>query len=163
MLDQDTGDINPLTGIGIVRAVNRRGSKLILCGTGRNKFKTHCIRGHPAGYGQCSRVPDRGVAKRKENREHPRQAGCRTAYIRRERSPYTASAACARHVHPRTELAGILKQVAYYPLVMRGEHSGAMDMWGCCRIIFRVSGRIAGDRGPLGKALGTPPFRKRGG
>jgi len=38
MLDKDAGEINPRTGIEVVRAVNRSGSRLILVNDGRNKF-----------------------------------------------------------------------------------------------------------------------------
>ena len=38
MLDKDAGEINPLTGIEVVRAVNKKGRNLILVNGGYNKF-----------------------------------------------------------------------------------------------------------------------------
>ena len=128
MLDKDTGDINPLTGIEIARAVNRRGSKLILSSSGHNKFNRIAsvvipqdtettLVGLIAGLRSARRIVNIRI---KQAVELLASAGSVAVILPSRLAPDTFSLV--------QELAGLLKQVAYYPLVMRGNIQGALDM-----------------------------------
>lgn len=128
LLDEDAGEINPLTGIEIVRAVNRRGSRLILAGNGQSKFSRIATVAIPRDREGVLASLIRGLlSNRKIVSTRVRQA---VELLSSARS--TALVLPARF-SPDTfglirELAALLNEVTYYPLVMRGNIQGALDM-----------------------------------
>ena len=128
MLDKDTGDINPLTGIEIVRAINKGGSKLILSSTGQNKFNRiasvvipqdpdTALIGLTAGLRSARRIVNIRI---KQAVALLASAGSIAVILPARLAPETFGLV--------QELAEILKQVTYYPLVLRGNIQGALDM-----------------------------------
>lgn len=130
LLDGDAGEINPLTGIEIVRAVNRRGSRLILIND----------RGRPGKFNRIASVviPQEtdiaieGLASALQSTRRIVSTRTRQAVdlLSTAKSvavvlPARLSAGTFGRVQ---ELAGLLENVAYYPLVMRGNVQGALDM-----------------------------------
>jgi predicted molibdopterin-dependent oxidoreductase YjgC len=128
LLDEDAGEINPLTGIEIVRAVNRRGSRLILAGDGQSKFSRISSVTLPRDReGVLPSLITGLLSNRKIVSTRVKQA---VELLSSARS--TALVLPARFT-PDTfgmirELAALLNQVTYYPLVMRGNIQGALDM-----------------------------------
>lgn len=128
LLDKDAGEINPLLGIELARAVDRRGSKLILSGSGRSKF---------------NRIASVIIPQETDASLASLSAGLRSARrtvsdrIKQAVELLASAGSVAVILPPRLspgalglvqELAGHVKQVTYYPLVMRGNIQGALDM-----------------------------------
>jgi len=128
VLDKDTTEINPLTGIEIIRAVSRKGRRLIFVNTGYSKLNklasvmlplsvedalgklVSALSGAKAG-------KDEAVAAAAD---HLRAAE-RVAMI----VPAQVSDAESSRIK---DLAKLLNNVTYYPLVSRSNVQGALDM-----------------------------------
>jgi formate dehydrogenase alpha subunit len=128
LLDGNAGEINPLAGIEIVRAVNKRGSRLILTGSGQSKFAGIASVVIPqdrdetlAGLTSALRSTRKVVSTRTRQAVDLLAAAESVAVVLPARlSPGTFALI--------QELAGLLKSVTCYPLVMRGNVQGALDM-----------------------------------
>lgn len=127
-LGMDTGDINPLLGMEIVRAVNRSGSKLILAGTGQSKFTKFAAVVVPHAPAETLErliagldSNNRAVSTRiRQSISLLTEAG-RVALV----LPAVLSPDMLLQVR---QLAERLKNTTYYPVVMRGNIQGALDM-----------------------------------
>jgi predicted molibdopterin-dependent oxidoreductase YjgC len=128
LLDKDAGEINPLVGIEIVRAVNRCGSRLILAGSGRNKFSRIASVSVPGDREAVLASLITGLlSNRKIVSVRIKQA------VELLSSARSAAIVLPAHLSadafgPIQELAALLTQVTYYPLVMRGNIQGALDL-----------------------------------
>ncbi len=128
VLDKDTTEINPLTGIEIIRAVSRKGRRLIFVNTGHNKLNKLASVMLPLGVEDALRKlvsalsgaqagKDGAVA---EAADHLRAAEGVAMII-----PAHMTDAEAGRIK---DLAKLLKAVTYYPLVSRSNVQGALDM-----------------------------------
>ncbi len=127
VLDGNVGELNPLMGIEIVRAVNRDSRKLVLVNSGFNKFNrlASVVLDHPAaGKALEELIP---AIKSGGGGERVQQA----AAILKE------AASVAVVIPGRTtdgefyqikELLSLLKGVTTYPIVRRSNFQGALDM-----------------------------------
>ncbi|MGE5173947.1 MAG: molybdopterin-dependent oxidoreductase [Betaproteobacteria bacterium] len=128
LLDKDAGEVNPLLGIEIVRAVNRQGSRLILVNRGENKFNRIASVVIPqdadaslAGLTAALRSTRRAVSDRMRQAVEMLMPARSVAVIIPSRpSPETLALI--------QEMAGVLKSITYYPVIMRGNIQGALDM-----------------------------------
>lgn len=128
LLEPDAGEINPLLGIEIVRAVNRRGSRLILIGGRRNKFSRTASVVIPqdanealAGLASSLRSARKTVSTRtRQVIDLLAAAGSVAVVLPARLSPGTFTLV--------RECADLLRKVAYYSVVMRGNIQGALDM-----------------------------------
>ncbi len=128
LLDRDAGEVNPLMGIEIFRAVNRQGSRLILINPGENKFNKIASVVIPQGAdasltGLTAAI--RGMRRAVSDRT--RQAvelliSARSVAVIIPMRPSQETLTLIR------ELAGLLKRITYYPIIMRGNIQGALDM-----------------------------------
>lgn len=126
MLDGDAGEINALTGVEIVKAVNRRGSRLILAAGERSKFNRIASVALPqegaldfliGGLRNSRRI----VSARIKQATDLLSSAKSTAIVLSARLTPDAFALIG-------ELADILKHVDFYPVVTRGNIQGALDM-----------------------------------
>jgi NADH-quinone oxidoreductase subunit G len=126
VLDENVGEINPLTGIEIVRAVNKKERKLILVNDGYNKFNKiasvviaeksdAALAGLLKGLSSAS-----GSADVKKAVEILKAAKSVAIIV-----PARVSDSAYKQI---AELAALLKNVTYYPLVRRSNFQGALDM-----------------------------------
>jgi NADH-quinone oxidoreductase subunit G len=126
VLDKNVGEINPLTGIEIVRAVNKKARKLVLVNDDYNKFnklasvvlaeKTEAaLAGLLTGLSSAS-----GGADVKKAAELLKAAKSVAIIV-----PAHISDNEYKQV---LELAALLKNVTYYPLVRRSNFQGSLDM-----------------------------------
>lgn len=128
LLDKDAGEINPLTGIEVVRAVNRCGSRLILAGSRQSKFSRIASVAIPQeGEAALTSLITGLLSSRKIVSTRIKKA------VELLVSARSTAIVLPAHLSADTfgliqELAVLLKQVTYYPLVMRGNIQGAMDM-----------------------------------
>jgi len=128
MLDKDAGELNPLTGIEIVRAVNRKGRKLILVNSGRDKFNRiasvvlpyerpeSALEALLSGLRTTAGIPgtiDRAVALL--------CSGNSIAIV----VPGELTARERALIH---DLSRLLSNVVFIPVVRRGNLQGALDM-----------------------------------
>jgi len=126
LLDKEVGEVNPLTGIEIVRAVNRKGRKLILVNDGFNKFNRVASFVLPqtaeAGVQDLLTALSSasGSSEAKQSAEMLKAAGSVAIIL--------PSKLTDRDRVRIKELAGFLKNVTYYPLVRRSNLQGALDM-----------------------------------
>ncbi len=127
-LGGDAGEINPLMGTEIVRAVNRFNSKLILAGAGQNKFSKYASVVIPHGAEETiARLvagldnSNRTVSNRIRQAVELLTAAQRVALVLPAILTPDALSLVQR-------LAERLKSVTYYPVVMRGNIQGALDM-----------------------------------
>ncbi len=128
LLDADVGEINPLLGIEIVRAVNRHGSKLILVSNDQNKFNRIASVVIP----QNADMFFDGLLPALQSTRRITSSTTRQAVEFLTSSKSVALIVPAR-LSPETfgliqELSGLLRSVTYYPLVMRGNIQGSLDM-----------------------------------
>jgi predicted molibdopterin-dependent oxidoreductase YjgC len=158
LLCKDAGEINALTGIEIVRAVNRCGSGLIVGGEKETKF---------------SRIASVVMPEDIESTLSALITGLRNARRvvssrLRHAIELLAKARSAALVLPPDlspgvlslvqELSGLLKGVTYYPVIMRGNIQGALDMgvlpgFGAgYRAVDRESAGLFGNSGNRGFA-----------
>ena len=127
VLDGDAGEINPWTGIEIVRAVNRSLRKLVLVNSGFNKLNR-----------LASAVLEHGTAGAALDELLPAlKGGGGSAAVREAAAILQEAASVAVIIPPRLsdkefgqikELLPLLKGVTTYPLVRRGNLQGALDM-----------------------------------
>lgn len=155
LLDKDAGEINPLTGIEIVRAVNRRGSGLVLVSKEQSKFNRIASAVIPqdrdaalASLAASLRGSRRVVSTRIRRAVELLSSANSVAII----LPARLSLEALGFIR---ELAGLLKSVSYYPLVMRGNIQGALDM-GVTPDYYPGYQKVGPDTGALfGKAWAT--------
>ncbi len=126
VLDHTVGEINALTGIEIVRAVNRKERKVILVNTGFNKFNRVASVVIPSS-------PDKAI----EDLVAAFSSTKGGSEVRKAVEILKAAASVAIIVPARVtdkdvmkikELSGKLKNVTHYPLVRRSNFQGALDM-----------------------------------
>ncbi len=125
-LDKNVGEINPVTGIEIVRAVNKKERKQILVNDGFNKFNRvasvvieeetqaaigSLLKAMTSGQGAGALAQAAGLLKNAKS----------VALI----VPAALTDASFKQVK---ELAALLQQVTYYPLVRRSNFQGGLDM-----------------------------------
>ncbi len=128
VLDKNVGEINPLTGIEVVRAVNRKGKKLILVNNGFNKFNkiaTVIVNAETPeaavdGLIKALQGGEAATAGVKEAAELLKAAGSVSVVVPAKLSK--------NEYYLIKELSSRLKNVAYYPLVRRSNLQGALDM-----------------------------------
>jgi predicted molibdopterin-dependent oxidoreductase YjgC len=128
VLDGDAGEVNPLLGVEIVRAVNRRGTRLLLAGVGRSKF----------GRIASAVIPQDGEEALAVLISSLRNSRRIVSNRVRQAADLLLSSGSAAIVLPARltpyvfglvrELSGLLKRTTYYPVVMRGNIQGALDM-----------------------------------
>jgi formate dehydrogenase major subunit/NADH-quinone oxidoreductase subunit G len=127
MLDKDTGEINPLTGIEVVRAVNKKGRNLILVNGGYNKFNK--IASVVLDYN----TPEVALAELLQ----AMSSGTGSDAIKKAAEMLKGAGSVALIVpafltdkeYARTrEFASQLKNVTFYPLVRRSNFQGSLDM-----------------------------------
>jgi NADH-quinone oxidoreductase subunit G len=125
-LDPNVGEINALTGIEIVRAVNKKDRKLILVNDGYNKFNkiATVVIPQKTASALSGLVPalslGQGEGKLKQAAELLKAAKSVAVII-----PARLSDTEYKHLN---ELIGLLKNVTLYPLVRRSNFQGSLDM-----------------------------------
>jgi predicted molibdopterin-dependent oxidoreductase YjgC len=127
ILDNNVGEINPLTGIEIVRAVNKKDRKVILVNSGEsNKFNKLASVVIPLSSGKAIEELVSAFSSAKGGSEVLNAVGL-----------LKAAASVAIIVPARVtdtefvkikELSGQLKNVTHYPLVRRSNFQGSLDM-----------------------------------
>ena len=127
VLDGDVGEINPLTGIEIVRAANRLYRKLILVNSGFNKFNR--LASVVLDYGSAEAALADLLPAMQGGGGTP-QAQQAAAILKEAKS---VAVIIPAHVTDREysqirELLPQLKGVTTYPLVRRSNFQGALDM-----------------------------------
>ncbi len=125
VLDKNVGEINPLTGIEIVRAVNKKERKLILVNDGFNKFNRVASvvieeQTEPGIASLLKAVSGSGTGSLKQAGDILKNAKSVAVIV-----PATLTETGFKQVK---ELAGQLKSVTFYPLVRRSNFQGALDM-----------------------------------
>lgn len=127
VLDGDVGEFNPLMGIEIVRAVNRKYKKLVLVNSGFNKFNrlaSTVLEYLTPEAALADLVP---ALKAGGGSERVRQA----ADILKEASSVAViipARTTAGEFYQIKELLSYLKGVTTYPIVRRSNFQGAQDM-----------------------------------
>ena len=126
VLDKNVGEINPLTGIEIVRAVNKKERKLVLVNDEFNKFNKIA----------SVVIPDTTAGALEELRKAFSSAS--KSDPARQAAEFLKNAKSVALIVPARlsdkesaairELAGQLKNVTYYPLIRRSNFQGALDM-----------------------------------
>ncbi len=126
VLDKEVGDINPLTGIEIVRAVNRKGRTLVLVNDGFNKFNRLASvvipRSAEAALGELVKALSTGQGSSEAQQAATVLKGAGSVAI------IIPSKLTDTDFSRIKELAGLLKNVTYYPIVRRSNFQGALDM-----------------------------------
>ena len=126
VLDKNVGEINPLTGIEIVRAVNRKERKVILVNDEFNKFNK--IASLVITASQETAIE--GLAKALSSAKGSVEILQAAEILKAAKS--VAIIVPARITDKEfvqiKELAGKLKNVTYYPLVRRSNFQGSLDM-----------------------------------
>ena len=126
VLDKNVGEINPLTGIEIVRAVNQKERKLILVNDGFNKFNKIATM-------VLSTSTERAIADLSSALSTAAGSdGVKQAVELLKNAKSIAVIIPAqlsdKELAGIRELGGTLKNVTYYPLVRRSNFQGALDM-----------------------------------
>jgi len=126
VLDKNVGEINPLTGIEIVRAANKKGRKVILVNTESNKFNRIASVIIPLSSEQAIEELVSALSSAKGSSEvlnaaELLKAAARVAII------VPARVTDKEFVTIKT-LSGQLKNVTHYPLVRRSNFQGSLDM-----------------------------------
>jgi len=126
VLDKEVGDINPLTGIEIVRAVNRKGRALVLVNDGVNKFNKLASVVIPqsteAGLAELVKALSTGQGSNEAVQASAILKGAGSVAV------IVPSKLTDADFGRIKELAGLLKNVTYYPIVRRSNFQGALDM-----------------------------------
>ncbi len=128
VLDSNVGEINALTGIEIVRAVNRRGKKLVLVNSGYNKFNTiaSVVLAQETGAALADLLAALSSSPGKAGDDAKLAAQLLTTA---ESVAVIVPAGLSGHEYEDiTRLAGSLKNVTFYPVVRRSNFQGALDM-----------------------------------
>lgn len=128
LLDTDAAEINAGTGIEIIRAVNRSGAGLIIAGGGQTKLSglasvviPHDREAVLESLGRNLRNSGKVVSSRIKRAVELLSSARSVGVV----LPAQCSAATFRLVR---DVAALLKHVSFYPLLMRGNIQGAMDM-----------------------------------
>jgi predicted molibdopterin-dependent oxidoreductase YjgC len=127
VLDGDVGEINPLTGIEIVRAVNRSYRKLVLVNSGFNKFNRLASVVLDYGSPEAALADILPALKGGGGTAEARQAA---AILQDAKSVAVIIPArlSSREYAQIGELLPLLKGATAYPVVRRSNFQGAMDM-----------------------------------
>jgi len=125
VLDKSVGEINPLTGIEIVRAVNRKGRKLVLVNDGTNKFNRVATvvlpQSSEAAVSELAAAfAGKGSHEAKQAAELLKAAGSVAVIVPAKLSD--------KEYKQIKELSALFKNVTFYPLVRRSNFQGALDM-----------------------------------
>jgi formate dehydrogenase major subunit/NADH-quinone oxidoreductase subunit G len=126
VLDKNVGEINPLTGIEIVRAVNKKDRKLILVNDEFNKFNKIAAVVLPTSTDRALGDMVKALSSSAGSEEAKQAAAMLKAAksvaiivpARLSDNGFTAI----------KDIAGQLQNVTYYPLVRRSNFQGALDM-----------------------------------
>ena len=126
VLDSEVGELNPLTGIEIVRAVNKRDRKLILVNEGNNKFNAIASVVIPQRTDEALEGLVSGMSSATKNEDIARA-------VELLKAAKSVGIIVPSHVSDKEfgrikELSTQLKNVTYYPLVRRSNFQGALDM-----------------------------------
>jgi NADH-quinone oxidoreductase subunit G len=126
VLDKNVGEINPLTGIEIVRAVNKKDRKLIVVNDGHNKFDRIAAVVIPQKTDAALTSLITAVSSTAGSDEVKRAA----ALLKDAKSVAIIIPAHISDTEYKqiTELAALLQNVTYYPLVRRSNFQGSLDM-----------------------------------
>lgn len=126
VLDSEVGEINPLTGIEIVRAVNKRDRKLILVNEGSNKFNKIASVIIPKSTSQALEGLIAAFSAPAKDGELARAA----EFLKAAKSVAVVvpSRLTDKEYHAIKALSSHLKNVVYYPLVRRSNFQGSLDM-----------------------------------
>jgi predicted molibdopterin-dependent oxidoreductase YjgC len=128
MLESDAGEINPLAGVEIVRAVNGSGSKLIIAGGGKSKFNRIASVVVRLEWEEALTSLINGL----RNRRRVLSNAIRQATDLLSSAEQVAIVLPARFSPDSftliQEFSDLVKGVTYYPLVKRGNIQGALDM-----------------------------------
>jgi predicted molibdopterin-dependent oxidoreductase YjgC len=125
-LDKNVGEINPLTGIEIIRAVDRKSSKLVLVNDGYNKFNKIAAVTIPSGAEQAVDGLIAALSSTKGGDEAQKAAGILKSA--QSVAVIVPSRLTDKEFGKIKELAGLLKNVTYYPIVPRSNFQGSLDM-----------------------------------
>jgi len=137
VLDKNVGEINPLTGIEIVRAVNKKDRKVILVNDEFNKFNKIATVVLPATTDRALEEL-RGALSSASGSDAVKQAA---EFLKNAKNVAVVIPARLSHkeLADIKELCGHLNNVTYYPLIRRSNFQGALDMG-------TVSGYLPGYR-----------------
>ncbi len=128
VLDGDAAEINPLMGIKIIEAAHRFGSRVVLAGNGQSKFHKIASVALPVEAGEALAGMIAGIQNNK------RIVSTRIKQtVELLSSAKSTALVLPAGLSPETfalvqVLAGLLPKVTYYPVVMRGNIQGALDM-----------------------------------
>jgi len=127
VLDKDVGEINPLTGIEIIRAVNQNGSRVILVNYGDNKFNKIAEVVIPL---TTEKAVDHLVAALSSEQSESKELKKAADLLKTAKSVAIIVPARLTDKEYRRikELSGLLKNITYYPIVPRSNFQGALDM-----------------------------------
>ncbi len=126
VLDKHVGEINPLTGIEIVRAVNKKDRKVVLVNDDFNKFNKIAAVVMPTGAEEALEEL-RGAFSSSEGSDAAKQA---VLLLKSAKSVAVIVPArlSDKMLSSIRELGGLLQNVTYYPLVRRSNFQGSLDM-----------------------------------
>ncbi len=126
VLDKNVGEINPLTGIEIVRAVNKKDRKLILVNDEFNKFNKIAALVMPVTTERAIEELAAALSS-SSGSEAAKQAAGLLKNAKNVAIIVPAKLSDKAFAGVR-EIGGQLKSVTYYPLVRRSNFQGALDM-----------------------------------
>ncbi|HUI66882.1 MAG TPA: molybdopterin-dependent oxidoreductase [Nitrospirota bacterium] len=126
VLDKNVGEINPLTGIEIVRAVNKKERKLILVNDEFNKFNKIANLVMPVSTDQALEEL-RGAFSSSAGSGAAKRAADILTFAKSVAIIVPAQLSDKAFAGIR-ELGGQLNNVTYYPLVRRSNFQGSLDM-----------------------------------
>jgi len=125
VLDRNVGEINPLTGIEIVRAVNKKDRKLIIVNDEYNKFNKIATVVLPMSTDKALDELLSAISTPAGN-----EAGKAAGLLRGAKSVAVIVPAqlSDKDFLRIRDLAGKLQNVTFYPLVRRSNYQGSLDM-----------------------------------
>jgi NADH-quinone oxidoreductase subunit G len=126
VLDKNVGEINPLTGIEIVRAVNKKDRKLILVNDEFNKFNKIATVVMPTGTEQALEELQTALSSSTGS-----EAAKRAAELLKNAKSVAIIVPARisdKELAAIRELGGKLQNITYYPLVRRSNFQGSLDM-----------------------------------
>ncbi len=128
VLDKNIGEINPVTGIEVVRAVNRKGKKLILVNDGYNKFnKIASVVIESASPEAALTDLSKGLKGGDSSNEGVKQAAGMLKAAGSV-SLIVPAKLTQKEFELIKEISSSLGNVTYYPLVRRSNLQGGLDM-----------------------------------
>jgi predicted molibdopterin-dependent oxidoreductase YjgC len=126
MLDKNVGEINPLTGIEIVRAVNRSARKVILANDGYNKFNKIASVVIPSAPEKAA--DDLVAALTASKGKGDAQKAAEILKAAKSVAIIVPAQLTDKGFSRIKELSGLLKNVTFYPVVPRSNFQGSLDM-----------------------------------